>query len=85
MVLKKIDQLLAQIIIGFIKIYQKTISPDHAPHKKNIPFWGCRFYPSCSVYGIEVLQKYGFAKGIIKISWRILRCNPWNRGGIDKS
>ena len=74
---------LANTTIWCIEVYQKTISPDHGKLKDNNPFHGCKFYPSCSVYSIEVLKKYGFFPGIFKVLWRILRCNPWNKGGID--
>lgn len=74
---------LAQIIIWLIHGYQKTISPDHGTLKDNNPFQGCKFYPSCSMYSVQVLKKYGFFPGIFKVIWRILRCNPWNKGGIN--
>jgi len=43
----------------------------------------CRFYPSCSEYSRLSLQKHGAIKGIRKSVWRVLRCNPWNKGGYD--
>ena len=63
------------VFIGMIRIYQKLISPMFPP--------SCRFYPSCSEYAVQSLQKYGAIKGSIKAIWRILRCNPWNKGGFD--
>jgi len=64
-----------------IKIYQKTISPDHGVFK--IRQWGCRFYPSCSVYLYQAIEKYGVLKGI-KIGFkRIIRCHPFSEGGVD--
>ncbi|MDD2697057.1 MAG: membrane protein insertion efficiency factor YidD [Candidatus Pacebacteria bacterium] len=64
-----------QIIFKLIKFYQKFISPN----------WGhqCRFYPSCSSYAMLSMKKYGVLKGCQKGIWRILRCNPWNSGGVD--
>ncbi|MFZ2205961.1 MAG: membrane protein insertion efficiency factor YidD [Microgenomates group bacterium] len=44
----------------------------------------CRFYPTCSDYTFEAVEKYGVIKGLLKGLWRIIRCNPWNKGGIDK-
>lgn len=44
----------------------------------------CRFYPTCSDYTYEAVEKYGVMKGLLKGFWRIIRCNPWNKGGIDK-
>ncbi|MFA7088026.1 MAG: membrane protein insertion efficiency factor YidD [Patescibacteria group bacterium] len=71
------------IVIFFIKIYQKTLSFDHGPLKTFYPHGFCRFYPTCSEYGIQAIQKYGVIKGGLMTSWRILRCNPWNKGGND--
>lgn len=70
-------------IIKLIKIYQKTLSPDHGFLKIFAPFGHCRFRPTCSEYAIQATEKYGVVKGTLKASWRILRCNPWNEGGYD--
>jgi len=72
-----------RLAIGLIKIYQKTFSFDHGPLKALYPHGFCRFIPSCSQYGIEAIEKYGIIKGGLMTSWRILRCNPWNKGGND--
>lgn len=45
--------------------------------------YGCRFYPSCSHYTQESINKSGFIKGSVKGFFRILKCNPFNKGGID--
>ena len=63
------------ILIFLIKIYQKCISPL-------LPKT-CRFYPTCSAYFIQALQKYGFFKGTYLGIKRISRCHPWNPGGYD--
>jgi len=44
----------------------------------------CRFYPTCSDYMLEAVEKYGVEKGLALGVWRVARCNPWNKGGIDK-
>lgn len=72
-----------RIIIGLIKIYQKTLSFDHGVLKIFYPHGFCRFTPSCSQYGIDAFAKYGVIRGGLITSWRILRCNPWNKGGYD--
>lgn len=72
-----------KIIVRLIKIYQKTISFDHGYLKVFYPHGFCRFTPSCSQYGIESFTKYGVIRGGVMTSWRILRCNPWNKGGYD--
>ena len=70
-------------VIKIIKIYQKTISPDHGFFKFLHPYGYCRFKPTCSEYAISAIEKYGIIKGGIKAIWRVLRCNPWNKGGWD--
>lgn len=64
-----------RILVIPIKLYQKFISPLFPP--------SCRFTPTCSTYAIEALQKYGIVKGSLKSIWRVLRCNPFNKGGYD--
>ena len=64
------------LVLGFIRGYQMTFS-------KTLPQGSCRFYPSCSHYGYQAIYKYGVVKGGLMAAWRIMRCNPFNRGGID--
>lgn len=71
------------IIIFFIKVYQKTFSPDHGLLKGFFPYGACQFTPTCSEYGIQAFKKYGVIRGGLKTIWRILRCNPFNHGGHD--
>lgn len=71
------------LLIGLIKIYQKTLSFDHGYLKVFYPNGYCRFYPTCSQYGIEAIEKKGILKGSILTCWRIIRCNPFNKGGVD--
>ena len=68
-------RLLSKGIIGLIKAYQLIISPI-------LPM-ACRYTPTCSVYGIEAIQKHGPIKGAFLAVKRILRCNPWGGSGID--
>ena len=58
-----------------IRAYQLTISPLLGPT--------CRFHPSCSRYAVTALRTHGAVKGMMLSTWRILRCNPWNDGGVD--
>ena len=69
--------MLKKLGVLFIKFYQKFISPMLGSNK-------CRFTPSCSQYAIEAISKHGFFKGILLGLWRILRCNPFSKGGLDK-
>ena len=64
-----------RLIISIIRFYQKAISPLFPA--------SCRYYPTCSSYAIMAVEKYGVVKGTLKALWRILRCNPWSKGGID--
>jgi putative membrane protein insertion efficiency factor len=63
------------VMIWLIRLYRKFISPLKPPC--------CRFTPTCSAYAIEAFQKRGFFAGLILTVWRILRCNPFGRGGYD--
>lgn len=56
-------------------MYQKRISPLKAP--------SCRFYPTCSQYGIDAVNKHGVIKGCFMLTGRILKCHPFNPGGYD--
>jgi len=78
-----INKFLKNLVIGLIKVYQKTISFDHSALKVFYPHGFCRFRPTCSEYGVEAITKYGVIRGGLMTSWRILRCNPWNKGGND--
>ena len=43
----------------------------------------CKYHPSCSQYAIEALRRHGLVRGSVLAGWRLLRCNPWSRGGVD--
>ena len=63
------------LMIWLIGLYRKFISPIKPPC--------CRFTPSCSAYALEAFKKRGFFIGFILTVWRILRCNPFSKGGYD--
>ena len=63
------------ILIAMIRFYQKFLSP--LKHTR------CPYTPTCSQYGLEAIQKYGAFKGSLLACWRILRCNPFSKGGYD--
>jgi len=67
--------MLKRCLVALIRFYQRALSPMKWPT--------CRFYPSCSDYVIEALEKRGILLGFILGIWRILRCNPLSRGGYD--
>ena len=65
----------ARILIVLIRFYRKWISPALPP--------SCRFYPSCSAYGLEAVERWGALRGTGLILWRLARCQPFCRGGYD--
>jgi len=67
--------MIAKIITLVIRGYQKLISPMFGAH--------CRFYPSCSEYGVQAVTKHGSGRGLIMTIRRLLKCGPWHPGGID--
>ena len=70
-----LNKTLNTIFIGLIYIYRYTLSPLLGPK--------CRFYPSCSEYGLESFKKYGFFKAFGKTVVRLSKCHPFNPGGVD--
>lgn len=71
------------VVLFLIKIYQKTLSLDHGLLGKLIPLRACRFKPTCSAYSYQSISKYGLIKGGWQSVKRVLRCNPYNKGGYD--
>lgn len=70
-------------ILILVKIYQKTVSPDSGIFSFWLKTRVCRFYPSCSEYAYEAIDKYGVKKGIVLALKRLLSCHPFNPGGYD--
>jgi putative membrane protein insertion efficiency factor len=64
-----------RLLIRLIRAYQTGISP-YRPAR-------CRYTPTCSQYAVEAIEKYGALKGTGMSIWRILRCNPFSKGGYD--
>jgi putative membrane protein insertion efficiency factor len=64
-----------KLLIAFVRLYQKTLSPLLGER--------CRYWPSCSRYAVESLQTHNILKAIMLSSWRIVRCNPFSGGGLD--
>lgn len=64
--------MIKQILIIPIKFYRLVISPLSGPC--------CRFYPTCSTYALEAVERHGVLKGLALAIWRILRCHPWYKG-----
>ncbi|GHV93873.1 putative membrane protein insertion efficiency factor [Spirochaetia bacterium] len=64
-----------KIVLGLLWFYKKAVSPHFPP--------ACRYYPSCSAYAFEAIEKYGFVRGSLLAIKRILRCHPFHVGGFD--
>jgi putative membrane protein insertion efficiency factor len=69
------NALLGKILSLVIKLYQLTLGTVFGGR--------CRYYPTCSEYARQALIKDGAVKGLAKSGWRLLRCNPFSRGGYD--
>ncbi len=73
-----------RVVLFLLKFYRVNFSPDHSHHgRAKYPFGYCRYSPTCSEYASEAIEKYGVIWGGIKALWRVLRCNPWSKGGHD--
>lgn len=64
-----------RILIAMIRFYQTAVSPYKRPC--------CKYYPTCSNYALEAVERFGAFKGFFLALFRILRCNPFSRGGYD--
>jgi uncharacterized protein len=63
------------LVVFLIKAYQTILSPFVGQH--------CRFYPSCSAYAVEAVEKHGALRGLWLSMKRLSRCHPWHEGGVD--
>ena len=77
--------LILKFTTGLVWIYQKTISFDHGPLRFITGTPRCKFYPTCSEYAKAALYKHGILRGTALTAGRLLRCNPWNKGGVDEA
>ena len=75
MQMEKLEIDMKKLFLFIIKFYRKYISP--------IKSTKCPYIPSCSEYGMEAIEKYGALKGGALALWRIIRCNPFSKGGHD--
>jgi len=73
--MKKISELISKTITGLIIIYQRFLSPV-LPRT-------CRFFPTCSEYAVQAINKYGILKGLGKSIIRLSKCHPYHPGGYD--
>ncbi len=62
--------------IGLVYCYRVTLG-------RFVPA-SCKYHPSCSQYALDALRRHGLVRGTVLAGWRILRCNPWSHGGVDR-
>ena len=76
MIILEMGKNMKKIFLGMIRFYQKFLSPlkGHG---------SCKYTPTCSQYAFEAIQKHGCVKGLWLAIWRVLRCNPFAKGGYD--
>ena len=66
---------LRSLFVAPIRFYQRLLSPLFGER--------CRYYPSCSEYAVQAIQRFGILRGLVLAGWRLLRCNPLSHGGLD--
>ena len=67
---------LRSIVVAPIRAYQRLFSPAFGER--------CKYYPSCSEYAVQAVERFGILRGLVLATWRLLRCNPWSHGGVDR-
>jgi len=65
--------------VKYLSLALRSLLPSHGVAGAPV----CKYHPSCSQYASDALRKYGPVRGSLKAAWRLLRCNPWSRGGVD--
>ena len=74
--MKRVVQLARELFLLPLHAYRAVIAPNMAPR--------CKYYPSCSAYGVQAVRELGVVRGSIVAAWRVLRCNPFSHGGVDE-
>lgn len=82
--MNRIEYALAMLAKALIRLYQKTISFDHGLLRIFYPNGYCKFYPTCSEYAAQAIEKRGVLKGSYLAMRRVLRCHPFSKGGVDQ-
>jgi putative membrane protein insertion efficiency factor len=67
---------LRSVVVAPIRAYQRLFSPAFGER--------CKYYPSCSEYAAQAVERFGILRGLVLATWRLLRCNPWSHGGVDR-
>jgi len=69
------SRVIRRLALRLIRGYQRAISPA-LPRR-------CKYHPTCSAYAVQAIESYGILRGAVLAGWRLLRCNPFSRGGYD--
>jgi putative membrane protein insertion efficiency factor len=64
-----------RVAVAPVRAYQRFVSPMF-PRR-------CKYHPTCSQYAVDSVREFGVMRGTVLAGWRLLRCNPWSRGGVD--
>jgi uncharacterized protein len=72
----RLTYIIREVFLLPLHAYRAVISPNLPPR--------CKYYPSCSTYGIQAVRELGVVRGSIVAAWRVLRCNPFSHGGVDE-
>jgi uncharacterized protein len=64
-----------RLVVIPLRGYQRLVSPTLGAR--------CKYYPSCSEYAAQAVERFGILRGLVLAGWRLLRCNPWSHGGFD--
>jgi putative membrane protein insertion efficiency factor len=70
-----VNSISQQAVLGLLRVYRWAVSPMLPP--------ACRYVPTCSEYAMEAVERYGALRGSAMAAWRVLRCHPFSRGGVD--
>jgi len=63
--------------IAFVHVWRRTVGLVTPPNT-------CKYHPSCSQYALDAFRELGLVRGGVLAGWRLLRCNPWSHGGVDR-
>ena len=74
--MKRLTHALRELFLLPLHAYRAIISPNLAPR--------CKYYPTCSTYGVQAVRELGVIRGSIVAAWRVMRCNPFSHGGVDE-
>ena len=74
--MKRFQRVLRELFLLPLHFYRRLIAPALPPR--------CKYYPSCSAYGVQAVRELGVIRGTVVAAWRVMRCNPWSHGGVDE-